>query len=184
MGALVFGQLHSHAADPSGSRVYQDPLPTPQPGHVEQGLPRRQSPHGDGSRLDVVQGRGFEGNGVGLYRDILGAGSVARNICETVNFIPHFQSGYPGSGFFHGAGKIPTQDQRELVGQHLLQVTSPYFPIQGVDSYSVNPNEDLAITKGRYRNHLHGKNVRATVGTDHQCLHLLHGSLLISFRYE
>ena len=147
--AARLGDLHGEVADAAGGGVDQHPLPRPDVGGVDQGLP-------GGERGQRQRGRpatwsrpaGLRGEGAGGAGDVLGVGAGAVRVGQHAeDLVARLEEGDAEADRLDDAGDVPAEDERRLAAGQ--PPAAAVLPVGRVDARPRAPGRGLAQARAR-----------------------------------
>src|SRR5436305_505826 len=140
MRTLPPGKLDSKRADTASGSLNQNTLAGLQLSIVEERLPGGCRSHRYGSRLIKIQCLWLECKGLHRSRRILGIGPPCTLAEDRLSFLECCDA---GTNLLHHSGQVSTGYIGKLHGGKVFHPTLTDFPIHGVDSCRMHPNEHL-----------------------------------------
>ena len=134
----MFGQLNRKRADAARPCLDKYLLPLLETRLLDERLPGGQSNQRDGGRLLHRQVLGFLRDRIFFDRDQLGERPDAILVLSRIDLVTGFQSAYSRADFEHDPSHVVAQDEREAIGQKLLELARPDFGIQLVHASGVD----------------------------------------------
>ena len=118
---------------------------------LDQRLPGGQSNQRDGGRLFHREVPGFLRDRIFFDRDQLGERTDAILVWPCIDFVTGFESPHSRSDFEHDPSHVVAQDEREAIGQKLLELARPDFGIQLVHASGVDLDQYVVFPHHRVR---------------------------------